>query len=161
MRVGRLAPETIAVRVLISDMTAPMALPTRAETQADDPVVRERAERITRRAAEGVIDQVTELGDLGLIRSTTVEVRMHRASPLFKLYILNGEEVFYGFYPVVERTVSIKGEPMAIYDLMGKDVPLFHYAVTDDDTSHGTQFVEASRQWFDSVWSTIAYQYDT
>jgi DNA-binding transcriptional regulator YhcF (GntR family) len=160
VRVGRLAPETIAVRVLISDMTAPMALPARAETQSDDPAVRERAERITRRAADGIIDQVAELGDLGLIRSTTIEVRMHRASPLFKLYILNGEEVFYGFYPVVERTVAIKGEPMAIYDLMGKDVPLFHYAVTDDDASHGTQFVEASRQWFDSVWSTIAYRYD-
>jgi hypothetical protein len=55
----------------------------------------------------------------------------------------------------VERTVSVKGEPMAIYDLMGKDVPLFHYAVT-----HCTQFVEASRQWFDSVWSTIAYRYN-
>ncbi|MGI5524454.1 GntR family transcriptional regulator [Micromonospora sp. CA-259024] len=160
VRVGRLAPETIAVRILISDMAVPMALPSRAETQADDPAVRERAERITRRAADGIIDQVAELGDLGLIRSATVEVRLHRASPLFKLYILNGEEVFYGFYPVVERTVSIKGEPMAIYDLMGKDVPLFHYAVTDDDASHGTQFVEASRQWFDSVWSTIAYRYD-
>ena len=160
VRVGRLAPESIAVRILISDMTAPMALPSRAETQADDPAVRERAERITRRAAEGIIDQVAELGDLGLVRSATIEVRMHRASPLFKLYVLNGEEVFYGFYPVVERTVSIKGEPMAIYDLMGKDVPLFHYAVTDDDASHGTQFVEASRQWFDSMWSTIAYRYD-
>lgn len=160
VRVGRLAPETIAVRVLISDMTVPMALPARAETQGDDPAVRERANRITRRAADGIIDQVTELGDLGLIRAATVEVRMHRASPLFKLYVLNGEEVFYGFYPVIERAVSIKGEPMAIYDLMGKDVPLFHYAVTDDDTSHGTQFVEAARQWFDSVWSTIAYRYD-
>ncbi|RBJ04500.1 GntR family transcriptional regulator [Micromonospora provocatoris] len=160
VRVGRLAPETIAVRVLISDMAAPMALPARAETQADDPAVRERAERITRRAADGIIDQVAELGDLGLVRSATVEVRLHRASPLFKLYMLNGEEVFFGFYPAVERTVTIKGEPMAIYDLMGKDVPLFHYAVTDDDTSDGTQFVEASRQWFDSVWSTIAYRYD-
>lgn len=160
VRVGRLAPETIAVRVLISDMASPMALPARAETQADDPAVRERAERITRRAADGIIDQVAELGDLGLVRSATVEVRMHRASPLFKLYMLNGEEVFFGFYPAVERTVTIKGEPMAIYDLMGKDVPLFHYAVTDDDTSDGTQFVEASRQWFDSVWSTIAYRYD-
>ncbi|GIE96686.1 winged helix-turn-helix domain-containing protein [Paractinoplanes rishiriensis] len=160
VRVGRLAPESIAVRVLISDMTTPVALPARAETQSDDPAVRERAERITRRAADAIIDQVAELGDLGLIRSATVEVRMHRASPLFKLYILNNEEVFYGFYPVVERTVAIKGEPMAIYDLMGKDVPLFHYAVTDDDASHGTQFVEASRQWFDSMWSTIAYRYD-
>ncbi|MEV6816126.1 winged helix-turn-helix domain-containing protein [Micromonospora sp. NPDC051296] len=160
VRVGRLAPETIAVRVLVSDMSVPMALPARAETQSDDPAVRERANRITRRAADGIVDQVTELGDLGLIRSATVEVRMHRGSPQFKLYVLNGEEVFFGFYPAVERTVTIKGEPTAIYDLMGKDVPLFHYAVTDDGTSHGTQFVEASRQWFDSLWTTIAYRYE-
>jgi DNA-binding transcriptional regulator YhcF (GntR family) len=158
VRVGRLAPETIAVRVLVSDMSAPMAVPARAEVQADDPAVRERAARITRRAVDGIIDQVAELGELGLVRSATAEVRMHQASPLFKLYMLNGEEVFFGFYPVVERTVSIKGEPMAIYDLMGKDVPLFHYAA-NDDASHGTQFVEASRQWFDSVWSTVAYRY--
>jgi hypothetical protein len=160
VRVGRLAPETITVRVLVSDMSAPMAVPARAEAQADDPAVRERAARITRRAVDGIIDQVAELGELGLVRSATAEVRMHRASPLFKLYMLNGEEVFFGFYPVVERTVSIKGEPMAIYDLMGKDVPLFHYAASDDDASHGTQFVEASRQWFDSVWSTVAYRYE-
>ncbi|MFG3557423.1 GntR family transcriptional regulator [Micromonospora sp. NPDC047557] len=160
VRVGRLAPETIAIRVLVSDMSAPVALPSRAETQADDPAVRERADRITRRAVDGIIDQVSELADLGLVRSTAVEVRMHRGSPQFKLYLLNGEEVFFGFYPAVERTVAIKGEPMAIYDLMGKDVPLFHYAVTDDDASHGTQFVEASQQWFDSLWSTIAYRYE-
>ena len=33
---------------------------------------------------------------------------------------------------------------------MGKDIPLFHHAVTDDDEAAGTQFVEASRTWFDS-----------
>lgn len=160
IRVGRLTPETIAVRVLISDMGVPMALPARAETQSDDPAVRERAERITRRAVDAIVDQVAELADLGLVRSATAEVRMHRAAPLFKLYVLNADEVFFGFYPVVERTVSIKGAPMAIYDLMGKDVPLFHYAVSDDDASHGTQFVESSMAWFDSVWNTIAYGYE-
>lgn len=159
VRVGRLAPETITVRVLISDMTTPMALPALAETQLDDPAVRDRAARITRRAAEGIIDQVHELADLGLVRSASVDVRVHRAAPLFKLYILNNEEVFFGFYPAVERTVAIAGEPVAIYDLMGKDVPLFHYAVSDDDASHGTQFVQASQQWFDSLWGTIAHGY--
>ena len=63
----------------------------------------------------------------------------------------------HGFFRI---NSSIKGEPTAIYDLMGKDVPLFHYAVSDDEASHGTQFVESSRVWFDSVWSTIAYLYE-
>lgn len=159
IRVGRLTPETIAVRVLLSDMSVPMALPARAETQSDDPMVRARAERIARRAAEGIIDQVRELAELGLVRSATVDVRVHSAAPLFKLYFLNNEEAFFGFYPVVERNVVIKGEPVAIYDLMGKDVPLFHYAMGDDETSMGAQFVEAARAWFDSIWNTIAREY--
>ncbi|GAA1366053.1 hypothetical protein GCM10009661_18110 [Catellatospora chokoriensis] len=159
IRDGSIAPETIAVRLLISDMSVPMALPARAETKADDPAVRERAERITRRVVDAIVEQVTEVGDLGLVRSATVEVRMHGAAPLFKLYVLNSDEVFFGYYPVVERAVSIQGEPISIFDLLGKDVPLFHYAVTDEDASHGTQFVESSKAWFDSMWSTIAYGY--
>ncbi len=159
VRAGRLAPESIAIRVMLSDMTMPMALPARAETQSDDPLVRERAERITRRAAEGILEQVQELGELGLVKSATAEVRVHSATPLFKLYMINNEEVFFGFYPALERTVTIKGEPVAIYDMMGKDATLFHYAVDDDDTSHGTQFVEAARVWFDSLWDTIARGY--
>jgi hypothetical protein len=141
-------------------MTVPVALPARAETQSDDPAVRERAERITRRAAGGILDQVQELGDLGLVRSANVEVRVVSVTPLFKLYVLNDEEVFFGFYPAVERTVAIKGEPLAIYDLMGKDSTLFHFAANDDDTSVGTQFVESCRGWFDSLWTTIAREYE-
>jgi hypothetical protein len=143
VRAGRLTPETLAVRVLLCDTSMPMALPARAETQSDDAAVRERADRITRRAASGILDQINELSDLGLIPSATVDVRVWGGAPQFKLYIINNEEVFFGFYPVVERTVTIKGAPVAIYDLLGKDVPLFHYAVTDDDEALGTQFVHA------------------
>jgi hypothetical protein len=84
---------------------------------------------------------------------------VHSAAPLFKLYFLNNEEAFFGFYPVVERNVAIKGEPVAIYDLMGKDVPLFHYTTKDDEASTGAQFVEAARAWFESVWDSIAREY--
>lgn len=159
VRAGRLTPQSISIRVMVSDMTEPIALPARAGTQEDDPGVRERAERISRRAVEGVLDQVRELGDLGLVPSTVAEARVHSAAPLLKLYLMNDVEVFFGFYPVVERTVHIKGEDVAIYDLLGKDVPLFHYAISDDDTSHGTQFVQAARTWFDSIWNTISREY--
>jgi DNA-binding transcriptional regulator YhcF (GntR family) len=159
IRVGEFVPDTISIRVLLSDMTVPMALPARAETASDDPMVRARAERITRRAADGILDQVRELAELGLVRSASAEVRVHSAAPLFKLYFLNGEEAFFGFYPVVERNVSIKGEPVAIYDLMGKDVPLFHYSTKEDEASTGAQFVEAGRAWFESVWDSIAREY--
>ncbi|MET7468847.1 hypothetical protein ACFYO8_12205 [Micromonospora sp. NPDC005257] len=64
--------------------------------QSDDPGVRERAERITRRHTDAIVEAVRELGDLGLVKDAVAEVRVHRAAPLFKLYILNGEEVFFG-----------------------------------------------------------------
>ena len=81
--------------MMLSDMSVPMALPARADTRADDAAVRERAERITRRAAGAVVDQVRELEELGLVASSSAEVRAHGASPLFKLYVLNNEEVFF------------------------------------------------------------------
>lgn len=159
IRAGRSVPETIAVRLLLSDMAVPMALPALAATAADDPGVRKRADRITRRSADGIIDQVQELADLGLVKSSAVEVRVHSIAPTFKLYMLNNQEVFFGFYPAVEREVTIGGKPVGIFDLMGRDATLFHYAVDDDEASHGTQFVESARLWFDSIWNSVAREY--
>lgn len=84
-------------------------------------MVRDHATRIARRRTEAIMDSVQELGDLGLIEAPTVEIRSHAGTPWFKLYILNGEEVLFGFYPVVEHTVTISGKPTTIYDVMGKD----------------------------------------
>jgi DNA-binding transcriptional regulator YhcF (GntR family) len=159
IRAGRITPETVTVRILLPDPTAPMALPCRAETQQDDPAVRERAARITRRHTEAIIEAIRELSDLGLVATATAQVRVHRAAPLFKLYILNNEEAFFGFYPVIEHTVIIDDKPVAIYDPMGKDATLFHWAITDDDTSDATAHVEQAREWFDSIWNTIAREY--
>jgi hypothetical protein len=119
----------------------------------------QRAERITRRAADGIVDQVQDLAELGLVKSATVDVRTHNIAPTFKLYMLNGREAFFGFYPAVKREVIIGGEPVEIFDLMGRDATLFHYAVDEDEASHGTQFVESARLWFDSVWDSVAREY--
>ena len=55
--------------------------------------------------------------------------------------------------------MTIGGEPVEIFDLMGRDATLFHYAVDDDEASHGTQFVESARLWFVSVWDSVAREY--
>ncbi len=112
-----------------------------------------------RRAVESIVDEVNELGDLSLVKSANIEVRAHRAAPLFKLYILNNEEAFFGFYPVREHKVTLKGETRPIYDLMGKDAVLFHHTLSDDDSAIGSQYVEQARAWFDSMWGTIAREY--
>ncbi|MGZ3147275.1 GntR family transcriptional regulator [Lentzea chajnantorensis] len=160
VRAGRLTPESIAIRIMVSDMTVPMALPCRVDTAADDPAIRKRQGRIMRRAIESIVDDVEELANLGLVKSATAQVRVHGAAPLFKLYILNNEEAFFGFYPVVQHEVTINGEAVPVFDPMGKDATLFHYSVSaEDDTSTATEYVMQARTWFDSLWNTISREY--
>jgi DNA-binding transcriptional regulator YhcF (GntR family) len=155
IRVGRLTPEEVTIRVLLPDLTAPMGLPALASTAADDPRVRTRMEGITRRANETLFEALHELAELQLVRSASVQVRVFQTSPLFKLYIINGEEVFFGFYPVREHKVMIDREPTAILDPMGKDATLFHFAASEDDSSVSSQYVTEAQTWFDSVWESV------
>ncbi len=159
IRAGRLTPESVAVRILLPDFSTPTVVPSRSDVGADDPAVRERAERITRRHTEAIIESLQELGELGLVRSASAQVRRHGTAALFKVYILNNEEVFFGFYPVVERSVTIKGKSTPIFDVLGKDVPLFHFAMGDGDEAMTSQYVQQARGWFDSVWTTISREY--
>jgi len=55
--------------------------------------------------------------------------------------------------------VIINGGSVAIFDVLGKDSTLFHFAVEDDDASMSTQFVEQARKWYESVWTTIAREH--
>lgn len=156
IRIGRLRPESIAIRVLLPDMSQPMIIPCRVGDLADDPAIRERAQRIMRRSVTAIADALHELADLGLVEKTSFDVRVHRVVPTFKLYIINRDQVFFGFYPVVKHAVRINGESHELYDVMGRDVVLFHYATTKDPSSMASQYVVQAREWFDSVWNTIS-----
>jgi len=157
IRAGRLSPTSISIRALIVDTSVPWVLPCRVEDLGDDPDFRARAQRITQRHTQALAASIEELADLGLVQKAAVQLRAHNCAPLFKLYILNNEEAFFGFYAVREHLVSLKGEPRAIYDLMGKDVLLFHQEATEDETAAGTLYVQQAREWFESMWQTISH----
>lgn len=159
IRAGRLTPESVAIRILLPDMTIPAAVPSLADG-TDDPDLRARHTGIVRRHLDAIVDSVHELADLKLVRETSVKIRTHTAACMMKLYIVNGEEVFFAFYPVNQHSVTIKGKPTRIRDLTGKDSTLFHFTVEDDEHSIGSPFVEQSRIWFDSVWNTISREYE-
>lgn len=80
---------------------------------------------------------------------------IHRAAPLFKLYLVNDRDAFFGFYPIAEHTVRTAGGAQAMYDLMGKDSTLFHHSA-DDESSAAGQYVTQARTWFESIWTSIA-----
>lgn len=161
IRAGQLTPESLSIRILLPDMTMPSAIPVRADTGTDDPTLRERAEHIARRHTEAILESVRELAELELVPNAAAEVRAHKSAALFKLYLINNEEAFFGFYPVIKHSVTVKGKKVAIYDVLGKDIPLFHNTVNDETASDGAQYVEQARAWFDSVWSTISQEYPT
>lgn len=159
IRIGRLRPKSVSVRLLLPDPAQPWSLPSTVDEHADSPAFRKRAEEIMRRHTLAIVDSVTELGELSLVEKASAQVRVHPAAPMFKLYLINNEEAFFGFYPVVEHVINFGGETQAIYDLMGKDAILFHHSASDDDTSTGSQYVEQAKTWFESLWSTIAQDY--
>jgi len=52
------------------------------------------------------------LGKISFVQKTSVECRVVNLPMMFKTYLPNEEEVFFGFYRVVERDVSINGKNM-------------------------------------------------
>jgi DNA-binding transcriptional regulator YhcF (GntR family) len=161
IRIGRLVPESIAIRILLADMDVPQGLPVAVDGDTDNAAVRKRAGRIQSRSVQAVADTVHELQSLGLVKTATVNTRVHSCAPLFKLFIVNNTEAFFGFYPVVKHAVAIAGDEVPIYDPMGKDAVMFHHAQSDDDTSISSQYIEQARQWFESMWNTIAREFPT
>ena len=107
------------------------------------------------RNTQGITDSVTELAELGLVGKTSAEIRVYGGVPLFKLYILNKEEAFFGFYPVVRHSVPINGEQREIFDPMGKNSILFQHSLSEDMDSKDSQFVEQAQTWFDGMWSSV------
>lgn len=151
----------MTVRLLLPDMSQPLAVPSRAgDKPGDDPAVRDRVADIARRSAGSIIESVRELGELGLVQKVDVAARVIPLPMMFEMYLLNDEEVFFGFYPVVEREVEIGGKSVPIFDAVGKDTALFHHSVSDDDRATGSQYVDQARRWFDSLWGTLGRIYE-
>jgi DNA-binding transcriptional regulator YhcF (GntR family) len=157
IRDGRLTPRSIHLRLLLSDMTRPIALPSRAGTDpGDDPRIRARMAKTAERYAGGIRESLSELAHLGLVEEAATQIRVHSSAPLFKLYLLNATELFFGFYPVVQHELEIDGQSIPTFDPMGKDTALFHHTAETDPEALSSQYVAEAAAWFDSIWTTIA-----
>jgi hypothetical protein len=158
IRAGQLTPESVTVRMLLPDTTRPMVLPCRVEDLADDPDFRARAHRITSRHAYAILESVQELARKGRIRQGDAQIRAHQLPPLFKMYVLNGQQVFFGLYPLAKHNIPIPGGSRDMYDLMGKDATVFRYSLASGDAADA-HFIEQAQGWFDSIWDSISYEF--
>ena len=159
IRLGQIKPATVTIRMLLPDTTRPMTLPCRVDDLADDPAYRARVHQMTIRHAYAILDSVEELTRLGRIQQASTQIRAHPNPPLFKLYILNGEEVFFGLYPIVKHTIPMQdGSQHDMYDLMGKDAVVFHHSVHSSQPADAP-FVDQARAWFNTMWDNISYEF--
>lgn len=156
LRDGRYSPSRIRVRALVPDATKPWSLPCNVGDFSDNPAFRQRAQAIIDRSLGALVDAVNELEDLGLVAKSTAEIRSIESVQLFKLYLINDSEAFFGFYPIVDRAIKIGGSSHQIFDLMGKDTTLFHHHSGDQNDETAAKYVQQASTWFESVWSTVA-----
>jgi len=153
IRTGRHHPRSIRIRALVPDDQKPRTPPPGAKTRKDAPARRARPHSFLEQHLESLLRSVTELAELGLVQSATAEVRTQPASPLFKLYIINGREAFQGFNPIGEHAVNIQENNNSDGEPISKDAPLFHQEATDDPEAVASQFVSQANTWFDSIWN--------
>ena len=158
IRTGEIKPGSVSIRMLLPDTTRPMAVPCRVEDLADDPDYRARMHQITGRHAYAILETVQELARLGRIREASTEIRAYQVPPLFKLYLLNGDEAFFGLYPLVEHKIPFPDGTHPVYDLMGKDAMVFRHSKTTGDAADA-QFVDQAQGWFDSMRDHISYEF--
>lgn len=157
---GTLSPRSITVRVIIPSSDAYLALPR----MVDDPSDRRPLERL--HELQGVWTTALRMGlstfrDRYDVPEVSCEIRTVAATPLQKLYVLNGTEALMGYYHLVREEVRYEGEELAIFDVLGFETDLFRFS--SDQDSHGGQeaaFVENAKKWFDSLWHNIATPLD-
>lgn len=158
IREGGLQPESIQLRLLLPDLSMPLALPVAVDDDAAalSGLARKRMAEISARHLGAIQAAVEELEGLDLVADAKVQVRVYDSAPLFKTYIINDTDAFFGYYPVMRHDVPIDRKSVAIYDPMGKDAVMFHYTDDGDPESTGSQFVTQTRNWFNSIWDSIA-----
>lgn len=154
VRHGGFRPESITVRVLVPDTSVPWALPATVDGLADSPAFRRRAAKILERHTNAVLEEVQELGDLGIVPAVSVEARLSPIMSMFKVYIINESHSFFGFYPIEEHAISLDSESVRMWDLMGKNATMFSTeAAGPNSKDTDAQFVKEARAWFESLWN--------
>jgi hypothetical protein len=158
IRTGEVKPASVTIRMLLPDTTRPMAVPCRVEDLADDPEYRARMHQFTGRHAYAILESVQELARLGRTKEASTQIRAYQIPPLFKLYLLNGDEAFFGLYPLVEHNIPFRDGSHAMYDLMGKDAVMFRHSKANGDQADD-QFVDQAQGWFNAMWDHISYEF--
>ncbi|MFE8963319.1 winged helix-turn-helix domain-containing protein [Streptomyces iakyrus] len=156
IRAGVIAPERIALRILLPSASMELPYP-RTVSGGDAPRLRDRFRTITQRSTESLSHVLRDLEAAKLVPTVEFHIRHAPLTPTFKLYVINGVEVLHGLYQVVERELVLdSGEQVRALDVMGLGATLTRHVEDDDPDSAGSVFVDTMRKWYESVWDLLS-----
>ncbi len=156
IRGGFIAPQRIALRMLLPSTTLPLPYP-RVKDDAADARLRTRLATITERHTESLRGALEDLATERLVPAVDLRIRHAPLTPAFKLYLVNGAEALHGPYEVIERQLVLsEGETVTALDVLGLGATLTHHVRDADPNSPGSVFVGSMQSWFDSVWTHLA-----
>jgi DNA-binding transcriptional regulator YhcF (GntR family) len=145
LRSGQASATSFRLRLLLVDPSAPAGLPRPVDPGVSMRAVRPGLLRLHRRSLAVLDEAMSSLSPL--VRSVSMEVRLHPVGPTFKAYVLNRERALFGFYPVAMHAMEAGGGQVELHHPSGWESTAF---------GPNDAFVEQTSAWFDSVWSTIA-----
>lgn len=143
---------TISLRILVPDLSLPIAVP--CDTQlGDDAAYRAKNWDRTRAALGHIVNELDDFWGEGQVRSMKLEVRFHRLVPTVKLYVLNRVEAYWALYRIERRTSAVDGAP--VWDTRGTNAPVFMLAAGGDSSTKQQLWVLTS--WYSNLWDSVSY----
>ncbi|WP_329134888.1 winged helix-turn-helix domain-containing protein [Streptomyces sp. NBC_01476] len=157
IRNGAIQPKSISIRAILADPdeTLLVGLPVHDRSDAR---TRQRIADLLRGQASILRHNFVSI--YNLVPEVSVAVKTLAATPLVKMYLLNGTELLHGYYKFEEQDVLVDegtGETVRAYDAYGLQSTLFHYSslgVAEDSSS--AVLLRHTQEWFDSLWQTVA-----
>jgi hypothetical protein len=155
VRSGRSEARSIRLRMLIPDFSLPMTVPCQKENLQDHPEFRANRQRASLDSCRRLREKIDDINKKQLASEAQIEVRVHRLTPVFKLYLLNGRYAFVGFYPVEEASfISTKGHDV-LFDLKGTRTALV--GARHDGRAWERALFSNACEWFEAAWSNLSY----
>ncbi|MEV5009333.1 winged helix-turn-helix domain-containing protein [Streptomyces sp. NPDC093064] len=156
IRGGFIQPRSIVLRMLLPATSLPLPYP-RAMDDENAPRLHDRLLAITERHTDSLRSVLRDLRTEQLVTAVDVQIRHAPLTPAFKLYVLNGTEVLFGPYEVIERPVVLEtGEEIRALDVLGLGSTLTHHVRDANADSPGSVFVTSMQSWFESVWAWLS-----
>lgn len=153
VRQGLKRPHQLHVRMVVPDCSRPMAVPCLKDTLCEHPSYKDSIQSRTQRFASELRQYFLDIDRQHTDVNASLEIRMHRFSPLFKMIRLSDSLAFFGLYPIAETPVG-GADPAVVWDYRGERCVLVRASAHGSKTEQ--QLSESLQEWFTMVWDNLS-----